>query len=493
MEKKQDTIVWSARLVIISLFAVMLVFGGCAAVGPDYVPPQTLVPESWHTDLPEGFVDEEECNGTLASWWSTLQDPVLEYLLESAVAENLDVKEAHARIHEARARRGVTKADLFPMVDAGGSVRLSRSSEETGSGGERKLYVVDFDAAWELDIFGGRRRALEAAEADLQMSEEDLRDVLVSLLAEVALNYVEVRSFQTRLSIALHSLHTQQETFNITQWRFQAGLTTQLDVEQAKYNLAQTQSRIPVFQIGLEQAKNRLAVLLAKPPGFLEDSLAEPKAIPATSMQIAFGVPAEVLRRRPDIRRAERNLAAQSALVGVATAELYPKFSLLGSIGLEALSSDSLFSTGSRTHTIGPSITWSLFNAGAIRNNIAVQSALQKQAFIRYEATVLMAFEEVENALIAYAEEQSRKKSLSQACRAAQQAVDLAQNQYVSGLIDFNTLLDAQRSLLSFQDQLAVSERDAITNLITLYKVLGGGWSFFEPQAKNRVISGKKS
>ena len=493
MGKKQDITVWPSRLAGISIFVVTLVCAGCAAVGPDYVPPETSVPESWHAHLPADILAEENYKEILTRWWSTLQDPVLEDLIESAVMENLDVKEARARVREARGRRGMSKADLFPSVDTGGSVRLSRSSEETGSGGERKLYAVDFDAAWELDIFGGRRRALEAAEADVQASEEELRDVLVSLLAEVALNYVDVRSFQTRLMVAFASLDTQQETFNITQWRFEAGLTTQLDVEQAMYNLAQTQSKIPGFQIGLEQAKNRLAVLLAKSPGFLEDNLAEPQAIPSAPLEIAFGVPAEVLRRRPDVRRAERNLAAQSAMVGVATAELYPKFSLLGSVGLEALSSDSLFSAGSRTHSIGPSITWPLFDAGTIRNNIAVQSALQEQAFIRYEATVLMAFEEVENALIAYAQEQSRRESLSRACRAAQQAVDLAHNQYVSGLIDFNTLLDAQRSLLSFQDQLTVSEGDAIANLITLYKVLGGGWSSFEPEVKNKVVPERKS
>nr|HDM99857.1 efflux transporter outer membrane subunit [Deltaproteobacteria bacterium] len=492
MGKEQDILIWRTRLTV-SVFVATLACAGCAAVGPDYVPPETAVPEAWHTHLPPGLFAEEGCKETLTRWWSTLSDPVLEDLIETAVMENLDVKEARARVREARARRGISKADLFPAVDAGGSVRLSRSSEETGSGGERKLYAVDFDAAWELDIFGGRRRALEAAEADLHASEEDLRDVLVSLLAEVALNYIEVRSFQTRLSIAMASLDTQQETFNITQWRVEAGLTTQLDLEQATYNLAQTQSKIPGFEIGLEQAKNRLAVLLAKPPGFLEDILDKPQAIPVAPLEIAFRVPAEVLRRRPDIRRAERNLAAYSALVGVATAELYPKFSLLGSIGLEALSSDSLFSAGSRTHSIGPSITWSLFDAGAIRNNIEVQSALQEQAFIQYEATVLTAFEEVENALIAYAEEQNRRESLDLACRAARKAVDLAQNQYVSGLIDFNTLLDAQRSLLSFQDQLAVSEGDAIANLITLYKVLGGGWSSFEPERKNRAVPGRKS
>ncbi|MFO8240893.1 MAG: TolC family protein, partial [Dissulfuribacterales bacterium] len=202
MGKKQDIIVWPARLAGISIFVVTLVCAGCAAVGPDYVPPETSVPESWHAHLPADILAEENYKEILARWWSTLQDPVLEDLIESAVMENLDVKEARARVREARGRRGMSKADLFPSVDTGGSVRLSRSSEETGSGGERKLYAVDFDAAWELDIFGGRRRALEAAEADLQASEEELRDVLVSLLAEVALNYVDVRSFQTRLMVA---------------------------------------------------------------------------------------------------------------------------------------------------------------------------------------------------------------------------------------------------------------------------------------------------
>ena len=488
MGKKQAVTVWLVWLVVISVFVAMLVFAGCAAVGPDYVPPETSMPEAWHAHLPGGFVTEEGDNEALASWWSTLQDPVLRNLIERAVAGNLGVKEARARICEARARRGISEADRFPTIDASGSARLRRSREETGSGSESKLYAVGFDAAWELDVFGGKRRAVEAAEADLQASEEGLRDILVSLLAEVALNYVEVRSFQTRLSLAQASLNAQQETYNITQWRFQAGLTTQLDVEQATYNLAQTQSKIPGFQTGLEQAKNRLAVLLGQHPGFLEDVLAEPQAIPVVPLEIAFGVPAEVLRRRPDVRQAERQLAAQSAQVGVATAELYPKFTLLGSIGLETLSPDNLFSAGSRTHSIGPSITWPLFDAGAIRNNMAVQSALQEQALIQYEIAVLTAFEEVENALVAYAKEQSHRKSLSRATRAAQQAVDLAQNQYVSGLIDFNTLLDAQRSLLSFQDQLAVSEGEAISNLITLYKALGGGWSSFEPEKKKKVI-----
>jgi NodT family efflux transporter outer membrane factor (OMF) lipoprotein len=462
--------------------AVMIaMFAGCALVGPDYAPPDASSPELWHAQLKGGLIVEGLDRQALAGWWSTLDDPVVTNLIEWAVAGNLGLKEARARVREARARRGISEADRFATIDASGSAKLSRSSEETGSGSERELYATGFDAIWELDLFGGKKRAVEAAEAELQASEENLRDVLVSLLAEVALNYVEVRSFQTRLSVAQANLDAQKETYNITQWRFQAGLTTQLDVEQAKYSLELTRSQIPSLQTGLEQAKNRLAVLLGQHPGSLDNTLAEHKAIPVTPLEVAVGVPADVLRRRPDVRRAERQLAAQTAEVGVATADLYPKLSLLGSIGLEALSPGNLFLSGSRSHTIGSTIAWPLFDAGAIRSNIEVQSALQEQALVRYEAAVLTALEEVENALVAYAEEQHRRQSLSEATQAAQRALDLAQSQYSSGLIDFTDVLVAQRSLLSLRDQLAVSEGEVTSNLIALYKALGGGWNSLVP------------
>jgi len=466
---------------VIHAAVMMSVFAGCAAVGPDYAPPDASSPEVWHTQLKGGLIVEGLDKRALAGWWSTLDDPVLTNLIEWAVAGNLGLKEARARVREARARRRISEAHRFPTIDASGSARLSRSSEETGSGSERELYAAGFDAIWEVDLFGGKQRAVEAAEAELQASEENLRDVLVSLLAEVALNYVEVRSFQTRLSVAEANLDAQKETYNITQWRFQAGLTTQLDVEQAKYNLERTRSQIPSLQTGLEQAKNRLAVLLGQHPGSLENTLAEHKAIPVTPLEVAVGVPADVLRRRPDVRRAERQLAAQTAQVGVATADLYPNLSLLGSIGLEALSPGNLFSAGSRSHTIGSTIAWPLFDAGAIRSNIEVQSALQEQALIGYEAAVLTALEEVENALVAYAEEQHRRESLSEATQAAQRALDLAQSQYSSGLIDFTNVLVAQRSLLSLRDELAVSEGEVTSNLIALYKALGGGWNSLVP------------
>jgi len=334
-------------------------------------------------------------------------------------------------------------------------------------------------------VFGGEKRAVEAAGAELQASEEDLRDVLVSLLAEVALNYVELRSFQTRLSVAEANLDAQKKTYNITRWRRQAGLTTQLDVEQAKYSLEQTRAQIPGLETGIAQAKNRLAVLIGQHPGSLRDALAKRKPIPVAPLEVAVGVPADILRRRPDVRRAERRLAAQTAQIGVATADLYPRFSLFGSIGLEALSLGNLFSLGSRTHGMGATVAWPLFDAGAIRSNIEVQSALQEQALIRYEAAVLTALEDVENALIAYAKEQHRRQSLIEATGAARRAADLAQKQYSSGLIGFGDVLIAQRSLLSLQDQLAVSEGDVTSNLIALYKSLGGGWKSLMPDNSN--------
>ncbi|MDY6838904.1 MAG: efflux transporter outer membrane subunit [Thermodesulfobacteriota bacterium] len=463
------------------LTLLLLLLAGCVTVGPDYVPPEVSASAKWTAELEGGLNAEQIDPQTLAHWWTTLNDPTLSSLMERAVAGNLHLKEARARLREARARRGVSQADRFPTIEATGSVSQNRSSEETGGGETRELYAAGFDASWELDLFGGIRRSVEAAEAELRASEEDLRDVLVTLLAEVALNYIEVRSFQTRLSIAEANLDAQEETHNLTQWRFQAGLTTQLDVEQAKYNLEQTRSQIPTLETGLEQAGNRLAVLLGEQPGFLKDALTEPKAIPVGALEVAVGVPADVLRRRPDVRKAERQLAAQTAQVGVAIADLYPKFSLIGSIGLEALSLGNLFSSAARTSAIGSNIGWTIFDRGRIRQNIKVQTALQEQALFQYEAAVLTALEEVENALVAYADEQVRRRSLVEASQAANRAVDLAQTQYSSGLIDFQVVLDAQRSLLLLQDQLASSDAEVTSNLITLYKAIGGGWTSLEP------------
>ena len=460
---------------------VILVLTGCATVGPDYVPPKKSVSKDWYTQLKGGLSTEEMDPQTLAAWWTTLNDPELSSLIDRAVLGNLDLKKALARVREARARRGMAKADLFPTLDATGSATWSRSSKDTGTGKTSDLYAASFDAGWELDIFGGVRRSLEAAGADLQASQEDLRDVLVSLLAEVALNYVEARTFQARLAFAETNLEAQNETYQLTLWRYQAGLSDELAVQQARYNLESTRSQIPTLRTGLEEAMNRIAVLLGEQPGKVHGELEKRESIPVIPLKVAVGVPADVLRRRPDIRRAESQLAAQTARVGVATADLYPKFTLIGSIGLEALSFSNPSSASSWTLSGGPKVTWAIFKAGAIRQNIEAQSALQEQYLTAYEAAVLSALEEVENALVAYAEEQLRRQSLSEAIQAAQKAAELAQHKYQAGLTDFSNVLDAERSLLSFQDQLAQSDGTVTSNLVRLYKALGGGWTSLAP------------
>ena len=317
----------------------------------------------------------------------------------------------------------------------------------------------------------------------------------MSLTAEVALNYVEARSFQARFAVANASLATLSETWQIARWRREAGLTTQLDEDQAKLNLEQTRAQLPVLLTGREQAKNRLAVLLGRQSGTLAE-LEAAAAIPSSPPEVAVGVPAEVLRQRPDIRRAERQLAAATAQVGVATAARYPNFSLTGTLGLQALSAPSLLQSSAGMFALGSNAAWTLFDAGRIRQNIEIQNALQEQALIRYEAAVLDALRDVENALVAYAEEQNRRQALKEAVHAAQSAARLAGNQYAAGLIDFLTVLDSQRSTLSLQDQLIQSEAAVTANLTRLYKALGGGWNTVAPDTPAAAFSappGEKS
>jgi len=344
------------------------------------------------------------------------------------------------------------------------------------------LYAAGFDAGWELDIFGGIRRSVEAAQANLEATQEDLHHVLVSLLAEVALNYVEVRTFQARLAVIKANIKTQQDGYDLNQSRYQAGLINELAVQESLRILENSRSQIPTLETGLEATKNRLAVLLGEQAGKLSRELSAKQPIPALPPTVAVGIPAETLRHRPDIRRAERNLAAQTARIGGATAELYPKFHLIGSVGLESVTFSDFNEWASRTWSIGgPGVSWNIFRGGAIRQNIKVQTALQEQALIQYESTVLRALEEVENALVAYAKEQRRRESLVKAATAAQRAAVLAQDIYQAGLVDFNNVLDAQRALLIIQDQLAQSEGAVTSNLVRLYKALGGGWKSWKP------------
>lgn len=420
-------------------------------------------------------------------WWTALNDPILNTLIEQALAENQTVKQARARVLEARARRGIEAGAFFPSV--GGSAGVSRSDSQGRSSGsladlddvagDDETYSAGLDSLWELDLFGGQRRAFEAATAQLAATEADLRDVLITLLGDVALGYTSVRTAQARLTFAEANLKSQSDLVDITRWRAEAGLVSVLDVEQARTTYEQTRASIPSLESTLAQAMHRLAVLTGQAPGALQELLAERKPVPTAPLDIVAGVPADVLRRRPDIRSAERRLAAQTAQVGVATAALYPSLSLSGAITLQSLSASDVLD-GFQTDRLGASLTMPIFRGGALRQNVNAQNALVEQALASYEATVLAAYEEVENALTAWTNEQRRHEALREAVASARRAAELALTQYNSGLVDFQTVVTAERSLITLEDALAVSEGELTANLVRLYKALGGGWSVWE-------------
>ncbi len=457
--------------------ALSLAVVGCTTVGPNYPAPEGSIPSAWQsidsaTTLPAGQADHSV---RLAHWWLVFNDAQLTQLIEQALAHNKDIKQAEGRLQEARARRALTNADLYPRIGASAAANRNGSSSEAGLGLTNNLFSSGFDASWEADIFGGKRRATEAASAQVQASEADLADVQVSLTAEVGLNYLNLRAYETRLAVARSNLQIQMETRDIANWRHLAGLTTQLDVDQATTTLEQTRAQIPPLETLITQTKNQIAFLLGRTPA--QRPALTPTAMPKTNAAIAIGIPAELLRRRPDIRRAERQLAAQTAQIGVATAAQYPNFSLSGSLGLAALAAGNLFTAGAQTFAFGSNAAWTAFDAGRIRQNIVVQNALQAQALGRYEALVLTAFLQVENALTAYAREQERQTALINAEQAAQSAEALARNQYAAGLVSFQTVLDTQRSLRALQDQKVTSAAAVSTDLVQLYKALGGGWA----------------
>jgi NodT family efflux transporter outer membrane factor (OMF) lipoprotein len=446
----------------------------CITVGPDYELVEPFVPDSWSaTDAPTQealFVAEAD------QWWQEFDDPLLVSLVERAAAGSLDVRAAGARIAQARASLGINQADLWPTVDASASATRSVSSPEVSSGQEVDFLRASLDAGWELDLFGGTRRSIEAAVADYEGRIADRDAVMVSISAEVAQRYVDVRELQDRIRIASDNLLAQQETYELVQFRAEAGLSTGLDVQLARSNLESTRARIPELENLLARTRHSLALLLGLAPGALDAELASTVPIPTPVADLAVGVPADALRSRPDIRSAERAVATQSALVGVSTAQLYPRFRLSGSIGLEALSLDGLFGGDATAWSAGPSIGVPIFNRGRLRRGVDLQYVVLDQAEIEYERTVLNALAEVEDALVAVRTNRERRDAYGEAAAAAGQAVTLSLELYSTGVRDFQSVLEAQRSLYSFQDLAAQSEADATTSLVRLYKALGGGW-----------------
>ncbi len=454
---------------------------GCM-VGPDFLPPQPMLPARWAGPAPPPETVPTDLG--LARWWTVFDDPALTSLAERAVRSNLDVKQAEARIRQARAARGIAAGSLGPSVDATGSALRSRSpgrSSDWQKGDTRGVvsntYEVGFDAGWELDLFGGVRRGLEAADADLQAAVETRRDVLVTLTAEVARNYMELRTFQQRIEIARQNLRTQEHSARLTRQRFEGGFVSGLDVATANAQVATTAAQIPFLEAAARQSIHAIGILLGLEPAELVRELAVSSPIPAAPPGVPVGVPSDLLRRRPDIRRAEADIHAATARIGVATADLFPRFTISGSVGVRSSDFSSWLSWAQRFSSFGPSASWRLFDTGRTRAAIEQQAALQEQALLAYEQTLLGALQEVENALIASSKEQERRESLLQAVAANRKAVGLAKILYTEGQTDFLSVLDAQRSLFVTEEALTLSTGAVSTELVALYKALGGGWS----------------
>jgi NodT family efflux transporter outer membrane factor (OMF) lipoprotein len=462
---------------------VFLVSTGCVAVGPDYVRPEIPMPEKWSSDLGGSFGGAQR---DPALWWKRFGDPILEELIARAARGSLDLKSALSRVEEARALLGVARGERLPKLDASASYTRSRQSSEASLGGKTlgsivsvqdvDTYTLGLGAGWELDLFGRLRRAVEASRAGLQAGFEDLGAVLVSLRADVALTYIEIRSLQSRINIAEKNVQAQKESQSIVQKRHRAGTAPGLDLAQADANVAATEATLPKLKTQLALAKHRLCLLLGEQPGALDSLLGRAVSIPQAWDEFGLGIPADLLRQRPDVRRAERLLAAQTARVGIATSDLYPRLSLSGFFGFSAQSPENLLQAPSRLFQIGPSLVWNLFAGGSIRSNIEVQEARVQQAYLAYRKTVLKALEEVENALTSYRLEKERNRSLQKAVEAYRRVHHFSMDLYKGGKADFQNVLDAQRQLLGFEDQLAASDAALAGQLVLLYRALGGGW-----------------
>ena len=476
-----------------SIISLALLLTGCA-VGPNYIRPETPEPQRWIEE--ENPVIKSE-SADLGQWWTVFNDPVLNTLIETAYQQNLSLRIAGIRILESRARLGIATGDLYPqMQGVGGSFTsqgISKNTANSQPGADFYYGNADlaFDAAWELDFWGKFRRGIEAGLGDLDASIANYDDILVTLTAEVARNYGLVRTLEQRLAIAKENVKIQESSLRIAEVRFDSGDVTELDVAQAKTLLGETQASIPSLEASLRQAKNALAILLGILPGDIDKMLGKPGTIPVVSAEVAVGVPAELLRRRPDIRLAERQLAGQSARIGIAKANLYPHFSLLGTIGLRASdaaitaagfpggsSFSDLWDSDSINYSFGPSIGWDIFNYGRIRNSVRVQDARFQELVANYENTVLKAAQEVEDAIVSFLRRKEAAKYLAYSVEGAKRSVHLSLIQYREGLVDYQRVLDAQQSQSKGQDSLASTTGNVMLDLVAVYKALGGGWQF---------------
>ena len=478
------------RFGVILLVPALLAFTGCM-VGPNFQRPKAAVSQNW-LEVRDGRVRTE--SATYRNWWTAFEDPVLNRLIDRAYRENLSLRQAGVRVLQARAQLGLAVGEVFPQTQQGvGSVQYNRISDRAITGVTANDGIaywqsqIGLQTSWELDFWGRIRRGIESADANLLATLADYDNTLVTLTADVANAYITLRTAEERIRIARENVQTQEESLKIAQVRLKFGTGTQRDVEQARTVLLNTQASIPTLETQLRQARDALSVLLGMPPGELGDLLDGAPGIPASPRQVVVGMPADLLRRRPDVRSAELQAAAQSAQIGVAKADLFPAFTLVGNLVL--LSTDlgkfrlsDMFSWGSRSIQAGPTVQWNIFNYGQITNNVRVQDARFQQLLIGYQNTVLSAQQDVEDNLVAFLRAQDRADLLAQSVDSARSAVDLAVLQYREGVTDFTTVLTAQQTLLAQQDSLASTLGSISTSLVGVYRALGGGWEIREGQ-----------
>jgi multidrug efflux system outer membrane protein len=460
-----------------SIIAALLIITGCR-VGPDYKKPEIKVPEKFDSNSPNV---ETGVSGDLSKWWTNMDDPVLNSIIAEVLEGNLDIKAAGDRILQAQAIRGIISGTDKPQVNVQGSAMRESYSLNSLFGQFLPNQIENdftgaFGARWELDLFGKNARNIEAANVGIEAAQENRCAVIVAMSAGVAKEYILLRQLQKQIEVTIRNIKIQQNTIEIVQQRFDAGLVNELVLQQAKAQLEATKSILPTLDTALHQAAHRISILTGKEPRALENQLIADGNIPATKPMIPIGLPSDLLTRRPDVRRAERNLAAATANIGVATADLFPRFSLTGAFGLESTEYNSFTESNSKYWTLGSGLSWPIIDFGTIRSNIKLQNAKQQEAMDIYTKSVLNALEDVENALIAYGNEQQRLNYLEAETSASRRSADLAQYRYQQGLVDFLNVLDAQRQLYQAEDALTVSKSRLALDLVTLYESLGGGW-----------------
>ncbi|WP_321505505.1 efflux transporter outer membrane subunit [Breoghania sp.] len=451
------------------------VLAGCA-VGPDYRAPDMLLPTKWAHAGKEHSRDLPK----LEAWWTALGDPILNDLVDEAVASNLDVAAAKARIREARASYRQSTGALFPSLNGSASGKRSKSSAgsaDAGPGVVGNQFASGFDASWELDIFGANRRAREAARYSADAAEDDLEDTLVTLIGDVATNYIEARGYQARIALASRTAASQNETADLTRKQFEAGGTSGVDVANATGQASSTEASIPTLRISYAAAVHRLSVLLGREPDAVASRMKKPRRIPHPKAPLPAGIPADVLIARPDVRLAERRLAQYTARVGAAEAARYPAISLTGAIGTSAREIGDLGRNSTISWSFGPSLSVPIFNAGKLKAAVEVAEAQRDQYFVAYHAAVLTALEDVENALVSMRQQRIRVGKLSKSVANYRRAVKLSRSLYQTGSSSFLDVLTAERSLYSAEDAMIASQVQIATAYVSLNKALGGGWN----------------